>query len=1309
MAPSASKHARADKLPCKSLASSGLRNTLHGDVFQLKLLMLFLTRGLRAGHKFELGTEMAGVGGKFDDLIFTCENRKSKTITSRYLQAKHKFNESVKITASQLLNESDGDFSLQKYFRSYRDICATLKINEKLQDCIIATNIGFDEEDLRQKGIKLVAINVEDTILDFKKLNKYRSKIPARYKIQAIEGTTDLYDKLEKSSDMHHLVRELLKYGITKKKLELRCDVFKRFDRALVEEKVLDLKPTKSGSKSFHQDFIDDKNLSQNAKEFRKILLDCLEKRHDDSWKTLKFDLSKNFGKLKTAASEILTCDPVNEEAIKNFLDKLVFAVNLPNETQLGRIISNEMGMDFNLLDSRPVSNNLLIKMLNWFKEKSATMLSTLDANSYINEAKQMMVSIIHATGASIDYRKQLCKYMKFNQDAIDTMTKELKYFLYSTSTRKKKVLHISTGSSKCTAIIIVQLLKQLTDFKKDDSYLIVPSKNLRREVERDRMRNILGAKKSHYLLVVVCNDTRDNELKWHDLIPENRKWKRIIIIGTNISKAGMQDTFYYRDLNRKTEWKLRSKRVQFQGSEMKVKTLLDKSSEPNAIINLPSFQEVIGDEIVNIPAPRTRLAPGMAYIERQLEFPSFDENFCKQLAQESRLSLEGLALQCRFDPALSGNIEWFVSGPEQVNIWERMKKILNDNTKGVSSANRQEDHFVDRNWKSRIMIISNVAGTGKSTLLSRYFNLIKCNNSDHWVIRLDLVKYTKAISSTTSFNQKKAIKFLLEIPGITGKSSFAKSMLKHRLKVAGRVVLMLDGFDEISSDCQDNTIQFIKAIIQTKLERLYITTRPHLKYKLEDTFLQFAFNLQNFSEKDQMDYLTATWMTNLNISDPNEVQTIEEFAKSLVNWFTQSLNDYDRAFIGIPLQCRMLAECYQSKLENVMANVIDSESAFNDDDKFSLSELYHRFMETKRKVFLDEKVMNAGSADRVTNYSVRHLLLQKIANRLLELAIKTMFTKPEDVILLWQDPPLNNLSEEQHELNEKELDEHCIRHGLVNGNGEDDIQFLHRTFAEYLVAQFIFNGFNIDDRKRTKLLDSESVSEFIFAEILGRDYQHVGVRTFLNSMLHEIVAKRKTEWQIVLNESSSTLIDQTNLSPLQKFVLRFSITNGAHWIVPSNTRPYPILLETKDMTSYALTLSSINEGNANIFKFLWDCLKTTNEKRDVQKIACNLMKDINLEIRSAYYIMELLGIYTDADTETVVDLLNEWCLHYKVEYMNNDEKKKTIQCILRFIKKHKEILPRRITLKNVMKCCNDSFFFRRASRTIKDVLTALP
>ncbi|APR98544.1 ankyrin repeat domain-containing protein [Wolbachia endosymbiont of Folsomia candida] len=138
-------------------SASGLKHTLHGNIYQLKLLMLFLKRGLDKGYSFRLATEM-DAAEKFDDLVFQYEKDKAdgtgKEEVWRFLQAKHKQDESTKITVGDLLTkEKKGEFNLEKYFVSY------LRIKKKpefsnLEDFIICTNIDLDLEDSIQDQVR---------------------------------------------------------------------------------------------------------------------------------------------------------------------------------------------------------------------------------------------------------------------------------------------------------------------------------------------------------------------------------------------------------------------------------------------------------------------------------------------------------------------------------------------------------------------------------------------------------------------------------------------------------------------------------------------------------------------------------------------------------------------------------------------------------------------------------------------------------------------------------------------------------------------------------------------------------------------------------------------------------------------------------------------------------------------------------------------------------------------------------------------------------------------------------------------------
>ncbi len=122
------------------------------------------------------------------------------------------------------------------------------------------------------------------------------------------------------------------------------------------------------------------------------------------------------------------------------------------------------------------------------------------------------------------------------------------------------------------------------------------------------------------------------------------------------------------------------------------------------------------------------------------------------------------------------------------------------------------------------MVIIEGLAGMGKSTILSNYYKEIKENNPKVWVIRINLVDLSENISKL-DFTQQSAIDFFVDLPAVVGESSFARSLLRHRLKTGHRIVLMLDGFDEINTKCQDKVVELMRSILKKPIQ-LYVTTR---------------------------------------------------------------------------------------------------------------------------------------------------------------------------------------------------------------------------------------------------------------------------------------------------------------------------------------------------------------------------------------------------------------------------------------------------------------------------------------------------
>lgn len=142
----------------ETIAVSGLKQNLHGAIYQSKLLALYVKRGLDVGFEFLLATEM-DEAEKFDDIVlkFKASNETDEETTAteadenpwtyRFMQAKHKDNpENKKMSIPELKSRSnDKDFSLQKYFISFCKIKnKPLFEGAKFIDFTIITNTGFD-------------------------------------------------------------------------------------------------------------------------------------------------------------------------------------------------------------------------------------------------------------------------------------------------------------------------------------------------------------------------------------------------------------------------------------------------------------------------------------------------------------------------------------------------------------------------------------------------------------------------------------------------------------------------------------------------------------------------------------------------------------------------------------------------------------------------------------------------------------------------------------------------------------------------------------------------------------------------------------------------------------------------------------------------------------------------------------------------------------------------------------------------------------------------------------------------------------
>jgi hypothetical protein len=326
--------------------------------------------------------------------------------------------------------------------------------------------------------------------------------------------------------------------------------------------------------------------------------------------------------------------------------------------------------------------------------------------------------------------------------------------------------------------------------------------------------------------------------------------------------------------------------------------------------------------------------------------------------------------------------------------------------------------------------------------------------------------------------------------------SDLEKGLFKKSFEgyAANKVVVMVDGFDEISPNYKQPVLDMLQVLKQTSLEQLWVTTRPHLREELEDNLQQLSYTLQPFSEFEQVEFLKKLWLHKLNLEVSNQ-QRLKIYAETLIRKLAQSISDKDKEFTGIPLQTRMLAEAFEEEFRSFY---LSEKSQPELPHKLELLGLYRRFIDRKYDIYYREKSKTPAGNMAAEEQRERDLKCIEFEHQ--RLALLALFTEDQ----------MASLHIDHHSTFP---DEQLARIGIVQRNNEGKPQFIHRTFAEYFVAEFV-----------TEQLTNEMKlkSDFISIVLLGADYQVI--RRFLNGMLEN--SKPST---LVLKKYGKKLDEQWN------------------------------------------------------------------------------------------------------------------------------------------------------------------------------------
>uniref|UniRef100_A0A2A4JSJ0 Uncharacterized protein n=1 Tax=Heliothis virescens TaxID=7102 RepID=A0A2A4JSJ0_HELVI len=514
-------------------------------------------------------------------------------------------------------------------------------------------------------------------------------------------------------------------------------------------------------------------------------------------------------------------------------------------------------------------------------------------------------------------------------------------------------------------------------------------------------------------------------------------------------------------------------------------------------------------------------------------------------------------------------NIHWFKC-EDKCLVWKRTKGSLN---KLVQCVNREFDNnkrikpIVLSSINEKVVIISAEPGMGKSTFLTHLAIQTKRMYPKRWISKINLLEHIGQFciwkERKTKIDMEEIIKFLFRVivnKDKDGRMNKAKNdweniiaeiriddenkisisnsedtndlpeldileiNLFQHLYNNNLVVLLFDGFDEISPDYTKEVLQMLCTLKSSKVANVWVTTRSYnVLEQLEVALGTFSFTLQALTKDEQETFLQKIWTAKLGLTDSTKIrENVLNFSKTI----SFALRDTARSFMSIPLHLYMVSEIFEDffgyycdpaihKVSNIyMQQVMKT---------FNLIYLYEAFVDMKFfKIRFGEKKHFMCFKDPDIRKMVENERKTFLENHK-KVGAYFLLAKPVVADLFSKDE-----IKEVHEFIDsvKSGEE---KSGIVERMVGDDPKFVHLTFAEYFATEFLFDKFQ--SGTCTPALQ-KYVINLIFLTDKG------GVRRFINSKL----IKDKELFDLSTNTSNmcsifGSLVTQ-NFLPTNSFFL---------------------------------------------------------------------------------------------------------------------------------------------------------------------------
>jgi hypothetical protein len=1121
----------------------GYKNTAHGFDYQLKLLQYFALSLFEKRVDFEMLTEITAVG-KFDDGVIAFEKDKLFCF-----QAKHKDDACSLIKRNDMFKER-GPFNLIEYFSSFLDVMEDerfFKFQKKYFYIITNANIKQTQNDDDNILNHLKLIDGSDKIMNLENVYKFNDK-----------AKTILKEKVEQIpahlAAIRHLANELSITIIDKKPIDTSSELFK-VNCKLLGTYIFDL-----GTKKFSDSFINSKDT--NLSRFRTILEKKIDiKAHINI--TSQFEVtcsqqpSLNQIKFETIA-ELLKDD------IEDFLNNFYFAIQQPDLDKLDQQIDKHLQK---LSNSESFFNAFRGFIFDWLKDKKSTLLTNKQIELVLDK----------------DIIENLSQENKRLLEAMQTsfVTENTSWFqkISEHLLSDEKILKLSISKTDEMPFVSIKIFQVLENPDHTKSNIYLTSANLKKNWHK--IIQVLRST-SETIFIVEFDQNMHSEIpNLCDIITDDSKNKFFLIFE---EKNLIAKDNKFNDLTIESQAYYKKKKINFQGHEIDFKDLLYNDE---VIDNVP-LTKFIKNEKFSFEPPKLDFTDS-TYITRTLKCQTIVDDSIRDRSFAEKLIISNeeikFVLECERipEPAI---IHWLTEINKQL-VWQKSRGSLTELRKFIKKG----DYYYSKaeDLINKVNVISDLTGMGKSYFLNKVAQRLKQKYQSDWVLFLKLNDLTDKLSKVSfdKADSEEWIKFFSKsIMGYT-EDSFESVVFKQSF-LHEKCHVVVDGFDEICPDYKEKVMDFIKALLNTNLKSLYVSTRPQMKEYLENCLNVFAFEFKPFDEEDQIKFLTQY------LKD-------EKKAEQIVKQLPEHLNGKNMHIAGIPLQLKMIADILQENKR--------SDKIIEFFEKFDIGYLYDQFVEKKHDIYLTEKLDIKKSNIR---FKREHAGLSKNCNnQYFVIALITLFNKKVLAEISFE--PLHK--DDFHET------------GIILKRGINQYKFIHRTFAEYFAAIFFLEN---NDAKNLKVLFKtvfvekgfETVRAFCNAK-LRKD----GIFETIRDKGKEIGCKVMSEFSfnsldVAFRESNENIFKLVDIMyPLQNDRLLSLKKHFFPNIVRSNHLPFIEILIlilnkkysqiekksfikcTKIASENFFVIASINNASIQALPILLDFSKTYFEDEEILKM----------------------------------------------------------------------------------------------------------